>query len=282
MAAYALKDRIAWASSFPQQCVLGVHARYWTHQVEAALRAGAAASRAAKAFQLENGGDLQFRRLQDQMAHQLKELEDLCKAVQEPQTSTLRSILSALVIANVHHRDVVKKLVDDRVASAKDFAWIQQLRHYTARGSLYAASKGKTAASATSSLGAQVLLLEIEMLTTRRPYGYEYVGNFPSLVITPLTERCFQTLLNSLSLGYGGALLGGSDKLCACLSVSACLVSYATSCPRIIDLSRPTLTTTPIDHSKALLGLERRRRRSRWRMLWPSTCSCTTAPRAST
>lgn len=49
------------------------------------------------------------------------------------------------------------------------------------------------------------LTVDFEVFGHVRSYGFEYLGNCPRLVVTPLTERCQRSLLVALQYHYGGA-----------------------------------------------------------------------------
>jgi dynein heavy chain len=113
------------------------------------------------------------------------QLADMVILVRGELAKAARNIVGSLTVIDVHARDVMIKMANAKVAVKTDFIWSSQLRYYWEEDDLWA-----------------------EMVSARRPYGYEYLGNTFRLVITPLTDKCYLTLMGALSMILGGAPAG--------------------------------------------------------------------------
>uniref|UniRef100_A0ABM5FKF8 Dynein axonemal heavy chain 1 isoform X2 n=1 Tax=Pogona vitticeps TaxID=103695 RepID=A0ABM5FKF8_9SAUR len=162
---YPSTPRTTWVLDWPGQVTIAGCQTYWTKEVSEALEAG----------------DLSTR-LFPQLSSQLS---DLVALVRGKLSRMQRAILSALIVIEVHAKDVAAKLIEENVQSENDFEWISQLRYYWTRNDLY-----------------------IRAVNAEFIYGYEYLGNSGRLVITPLTDRCYLTLTGALHLKFGGAPAG--------------------------------------------------------------------------
>nr|XP_046240546.1 dynein axonemal heavy chain 1 [Scatophagus argus] len=162
---YPEQPRVEWVLSWPGQVVIAGCQVFWTAEVSEALEQGDLANRL-------------YPQLQTQLG-------DLVQLVRGRLSKMQRAVLSALIVIEVHAKDVVANLVEQEVSSINDFEWISQLRYYWAKDDLY------------------IRAVNAEFL-----YGYEYLGNSGRLVITPLTDRCYLTLTGALHLKFGGAPAG--------------------------------------------------------------------------
>lgn len=88
-------------------------------------------------------------------------------------------------------------MIKARVEQINDFEWAAQLRYYWE-----ALIEGR---DGEPYKGDDVLNdVFAKQTNTRFRYGYEYLGNGPRLVITPLTDQCYMTLTGALHLNFGG------------------------------------------------------------------------------
>lgn len=58
----------------------------------------------------------------------LTQLGDLVALVRGKLSRIQRTVLSALIVIEVHAKDVAAKLIEESVTSMNDFEWISQLR----------------------------------------------------------------------------------------------------------------------------------------------------------
>ena len=54
--------------------------------------------------------------------------------------------------------------------------------------------------------GLDPMLVCVRMCVLQIVYTYEYQGNAPKLVHTPLTDKCYLTLTQGMAMGCGGEL----------------------------------------------------------------------------
>merc|ERR1719446_1550437 len=99
-------------------------------------------------------------------------LGNLILLVLDELTKQDRAKSITLITIDVHGRDLVQKLIDEKVESISNFVWQSQLKFYWD----------------DDSRDTNIKICDFKTL-----YAYEYVGNTGRLVITPLTDRCYVT-----------------------------------------------------------------------------------------
>ena len=145
-------------------------------------------------------------------------LSKFIEMVATPLSSLDRNKLMALIMTNVHCRDIFDRLAKSGVSFPSHFDWVSQLRFVWDKDS------------------ENCSVLQDRCTLT---YGGDYIGNSPRLVITPLTDRVYLTLTTAMSNFLGGCPQGpagtGKTETVRDLARSAAKVFSVINCSEQFD-----------------------------------------------
>ncbi|CAF1051829.1 unnamed protein product, partial [Rotaria magnacalcarata] len=203
VATYEDKPREEWIFDYAAQIILTGSQIWWTTDVNGAF------------VRIEEGFSNAFREYNKKQIVQLNALINLLLGHLNDQD---REKITTLCLIDLHARDVISKMLNLKIENINEFTWQSQLRHRwdPKDNNCYA-----------------------NICDARFKYQYEYLGNKSRLVITPLTDRCYITLTQSLHLFVGGAPAGpagtGKTETTKDLGRSLGVCVFVTNCSEQID-----------------------------------------------
>ncbi|KAI0982004.1 hypothetical protein GJ496_010034, partial [Pomphorhynchus laevis] len=168
---YEHQNREAWIGKYPAQIVLTGSQIWWASEFNAVFQS------------IETNTNA----LKDYLKKQMNQLNALKKLLLGDLNELDRQKITTLCRIDLHARDIVEKMINAKIDNAGDFMWQSQLRLRWSDQQNHCFAK----------------LCDANFL-----YQYEYLGNKSKLVITPLIDRCYITLTQSLHLYMCGAPAG--------------------------------------------------------------------------
>lgn len=170
-------DRREWISMDPAQITLVVNNTLMTNSVEDCFK------------KISDGSNVNA--LKEYYKTSVELLTGLIKLVQGELTKTDRQKIMCLITLDTHSRDIIEKLDVENVKKADAFQWQSQLKFYW-----------------TKNPKKNEMDCNIRIADASFWYSYEYLGNGPRLVVTPLTDRIYVTATQALHLKMGCAPAG--------------------------------------------------------------------------
>ncbi|KAM8815016.1 dynein axonemal heavy chain 9 [Rhynchonycteris naso] len=201
--AYEEKPREQWLFDYPAQVALTCTQIWWTTEVSIAFA------------RLEEGYE---HAMKDYYKKQVAQLKTLISLLIGQLSKGDRQKVMTICTIDVHARDVVAKVIAQKVDNAQAFLWLSQLRHRWDDEAKHCVAH----------------ICDAQFL-----YSYEYLGNTPRLVITPLTDRCYITLTQALHLTMSGAPSGpagtGKTETTKDLGRALGIMVYVFNCSEQMD-----------------------------------------------
>uniref|UniRef100_A0A8C2YH93 Dynein axonemal heavy chain 9 n=1 Tax=Coturnix japonica TaxID=93934 RepID=A0A8C2YH93_COTJA len=203
--AYEEKPREQWLFDYPAQVSLSCTQIWWTTEVEIAFA------------RVEEGYENAMKEYHKKQVTQLNTLVTML--IGQLSKGDRQKIMTICTI-DVHARDVVAKMIAQKVCvdNAQAFVWLSQLRHRWSDEEQHCYAN---------------------ICDAQLRYSYEYLGNTPRLVITPLTDRCYITLTQSLHLTMSGAPAGpagtGKTETTKDLGRALGIMVYVFNCSEQMD-----------------------------------------------
>ncbi len=151
--------------------------------------------------EIENGDKDAMRKYSEK---QVKQLSDLIQLTQSDLSKGDRTRIMVCITMDAHSRDIVEKMVRNKVNTVDSFMWQSQLKHKYRHPLSHSRYQDRD----PELRGPEGERAEIAICDAILPYDYEYLGNGPRLVITPLTDRVYVTATQALNLNMGCAPAG--------------------------------------------------------------------------
>lgn len=190
-------------SKFSEQIILVMSQIYWREDMESALR-------------LTHNIKLRiiYQKLKNVINDKVQMLNDT------DLNSIQRVKLKNIVVNDINKRTLLETILEKGCINLNQFDWESSIKYYY-----------------------KDHICTVQMMNSKIPYGYEYLGNPHPLISTPLTDRCFRTLINAYYLQLSGLIRGasgiGKSETIRSLARAFGIFFVAFTCPEQTD--SPTL-----------------------------------------
>ena len=177
-------DRKDWVIKYPAQVSLTISQVMWCIATEASIQEMATNQNAMMEWYEDN-------------ISQIQQITEMVRGKLDP---VIRKTSFSLLLSDMHGREVLENLVLSNIALVSDYNWQRQLRFYWEEDEY-----GQPI---------QLSCCFVKQGNIKIEYGYEYIGPSLRCVVTPLTEKCWLAITNSVSTYQGGVVAGptGSGK----------------------------------------------------------------------